>query len=72
MAQLNNSSKKKTIYGIRTRGSDNDSWSEPAFYKTRGERNKVASMNRIIGGIRTHSFEEKITIEEANQKCSQQ
>ena len=57
------------IYGIRTRFSDDDSWSEPTFYRKKADRDGVASMNRIIGGIRTHSFEEKTTIEEANKKC---
>ena len=61
--------KKKTIYGIRTRFSDNDVWSEPTYYRTRGRRDKVGSLNRIIGGIRTHSFEEKAIADEVDEKC---
>jgi len=54
----------KTIYCLRTRTEDKDPWSEPSHYRTRKERDKVAAENRILGGIRTWSYEEKKTAEE--------
>lgn len=59
--------KKKTVYGLRLRLSDNDPWSDTSWYKTAARRNHVAAMNRIIGGIRTHSFQEKKTLEEIEE-----
>lgn len=56
--------KKKTVYGIRTRMQDSDPWSEPTWYRTAKQRDRIGSMNRIIGGIRTWSFQEKKTMEE--------
>lgn len=51
----------KTIYCLRVRPDDNSEWSEPEYYQTRQERDRNASVNRILGGIRTHSYEEKKT-----------
>lgn len=56
--------KTKRVFVIRTRLSDNDEWSPPQYFKTAKQRDKVGSLNRIIGGIRTHSFEERKTVEE--------
>ena len=56
----------KTIYGLKTRMNDSESWSETTWYKTKKERDRVASINRVIGGFRTYSFEEKKTLEEIN------
>lgn len=43
---------------LRTRLNDEDEWSEPQAFRTRRERDKAGSFARIIGGIRTHSYEE--------------
>lgn len=49
----------KTVYVLRIRPDDNSEWGEPEYYRTRRERDRTAYVNRIIGGIRTHSYEEK-------------
>ena len=61
----------KTIYMLRIRFSDNEDWGEPEAFKTRKRRDHCASTNRIIGGIRTHSYEEKISDEEFAAKFSE-
>lgn len=55
---------KKKIYGLRTRNTDKDKWSEAQYFQSEKARNEAAAFNRIIGGIRTHSFDEKVTQEE--------
>lgn len=57
----------KTVYVLRVRPDDSLPWSEPEYYQTRKERDRVAAMNRVLGGIRTHSYNEKKTFEEVNQ-----
>lgn len=59
----------KTVYVLRIRPDDNSEWGEPEYYRSRKERDRTASVNRIIGGIRTHSYEEKKTVEEAASLC---
>lgn len=59
----------KIIYALRIRPDDNSEWSEPEYYRTRKERDRTASVNRIIGGIRTHSYEEKKTPDEVEALC---
>lgn len=54
----------KTVYCLRIRPDDNSEWSEATYYRTRKSRDRDGSMNRIMGGMRTHSFEEKKTPEE--------
>jgi len=54
----------KTVYVLRTRASDEDSWSDPEYYRTRKERDETERFNRVLGGIRTHSYQEKKTEEE--------
>ncbi len=49
----------KTVYVLRIRPDDSSPWGEPEYYRTRRERDRTASINRIVGGIRTHSYEEK-------------
>lgn len=61
--------KMKKIYGIRTRLDDDQPWSDPVYYLTKKTRDKIGSMNRVLAGIRTHSFEEKVTETEAYEKC---
>ena len=56
--------KMKTVYVLRVRESDCQSWGEPEYYRTRKERDDVAAMNRAFGGIRTMSYQEKKTTEE--------
>lgn len=59
--------RKKKVYVLRTRLADNDSWSEPMYYETKKRRDKDGAMNRIIGGIRTWSYDEKKTLDEIEQ-----
>lgn len=59
----------KTVYVLRVRMSDEESWGEPGYYRTRRARDKDAAMNRAFGGIRTHSYEEKKTPEEIDELC---
>lgn len=54
----------KTVYVLRIRPDDNAEWSESSFYKSRKKRDRDGSMNRIMGGMRTHSYDEKKTAEE--------
>lgn len=56
--------KKKTVYCLRTRLVDSDPWSETAYFMRKKDRDNTAATNRIIGGIRTHSFEERKTDKE--------
>lgn len=49
----------RKMFALRIRYDDQSPWGPPAFYRTRRERDKVAAFNRILGGIRTHSYEEK-------------
>lgn len=55
---------KKTVYCLRIRHSDADGWSETEYYRTRADRDHIERLNRCLGGIRTHSFQEKKTQEE--------
>lgn len=59
--------KTKTIYALRVRNSDSDEWSNPQWYKTKKQRDKVGSLNRIVGGIRTHSYQERKTLDEIEE-----
>lgn len=59
--------KQKTVYGLRIRLTDADPWGETGWYRTAKKRNDTASMNRIIGGLRTWSFDERKTIEEIEE-----
>jgi len=67
---LESISPKKTLYGLKIRMNDNDQWFETSWFKNKRERDKLASFNRIIGGIRTHSFEEKKTLQQITDLCS--
>lgn len=60
---LSPKAKLKTVYVLRVRRNDSEPWSQPSYYRSRKERDADARMNRIIGGIRTHSYEEKMTLE---------
>lgn len=51
---------KKLLYVLRIRLTDFDQWSDPSYFLKRKDRDKCASMNRIIGGMRTHCYEERI------------
>ena len=62
--------KTKTVYCLRMRPDDNSNWSEPEYYKTRKRRDNAASYCRCLGGFRTHSYEEKLPIEEAEIACA--
>lgn len=61
------SNRKKTVYVFRIRLSDSDPWMEPMYYLIKGQRDYDEKMSRIIGGFRTHSYQEKMTIEEIQQ-----
>lgn len=54
----------KTVYVLRVRPDDDSPWGDPEYYRTRKERNETERLNRVLGGIRTHSYEEKKTPEE--------
>lgn len=57
----------KTVYCLRVRPDDNSDWSEPEYFDSRKERDKVAAKSRILGGIRTHSYQEKVKPEAEGQ-----
>lgn len=57
----------KTVYVLRVRLNDESPWGEPEYYRTRKERDHVAAQNRVLGGIRTHSYQEKKTLEEIEE-----
>ena len=57
----------KTVYVLRCRFTDQDAWLDPVYYRKRKERDNDASASRIIGGFRTHSYEEKKTQEEIDE-----
>lgn len=67
MEQTIQKQKMKTVFAIRIRATDNDEWSQPSYFKTKAQRDKAGSMNRIICGFRTHSFDEKKTLEEVEE-----
>ena len=46
-------------YMLRCRRDDNSDWCEPEEFPTRRARDMAGSFARIIGGLRTHSYEEK-------------
>lgn len=49
-----------TVFCLRVRSDDAQPWSEPTYYHKRKNRDYSASLNRIWGGIRAHSYEEKL------------
>lgn len=55
------SQKTKTRYVLRTRMSDSDEWGPPEYFDSKRERDRVAAECRILGGIRTWCFREKLT-----------
>jgi hypothetical protein len=57
----------KTVYVLRIRPDDHSPWGAPEYYRTRKERDDTERLNRCLGGIRTHSYEEKKTLEEVNE-----
>lgn len=57
----------KTVYVLRVRQDESQPWGEPEYYRTRKERDDTARINRVLGGIRAHSYEEKKTLEEVEQ-----
>jgi hypothetical protein len=52
--------KRKTVYFLRIRPDDQSEWSEPTAYGTKRTRDIDERHNRILGGFRTHSYEEKL------------
>lgn len=59
--------KMKTVYVLQIRPDESHPWGEPEYYQTRKERDETERINRIIGGIRTHSYQEKKTLEEIEE-----
>ena len=57
----------KKVFVLRTRLDDASDWSQPEYYRTRRERDRDAAISRTLGGIRTHSYEEKKTAEEVER-----
>ena len=60
----------KTIYAVRMRDNDEAEWGEPDYYPTRKARDTTERYCRIIGGIRTHSYEERVSQDELAQAFS--
>lgn len=50
----------KTIYMLRVRYTDKEDWGPATAYRSRRERDYDAALNRSFGGIRTHSYEERV------------
>lgn len=48
----------KRLHVLRIRRDDDSPWSEPEYFDSKRERDKVAAFNRVLGGIRTHSYQE--------------
>jgi hypothetical protein len=59
----------KTVYVLRLRANESEPWGEPMYYHKRKDRDNDARTNRILCGIRTHSYEEKKTPEEIERLC---
>ena len=59
--------KMKTVYVLKVKPDDDSPWSDPGYYRTRKERDETASMNRVLGGIRTYSYKEKKPVEEVEE-----
>lgn len=59
--------KTKTVYALRIREDESQPWGEPEYYQTRKERDEIERVNRCLGGIRTHSYEEKKPAEEVEE-----
>lgn len=57
--------KTKTVYMLRVRMDDSSLWGEPASFPTRKKRDDTAMYARVIGGMRCHSYEEKVPITQA-------
>ena len=61
--------KKKTVYLLRVRENDNAQWSEPTAFTTRLKRDNAAMYHRALLGMRTHSYEEKVAVEQTERKA---
>ena len=61
--------KKKTVYVLRIRLDESQEWGQPIYYISRVNRNEAASTNRIIGGLRTWSYEEKMDASKVMEVC---
>lgn len=59
--------KKKTVYALRLRDTDEGDWGEPTYYKTQKERDNDAAECRALGGFRTWRYEEKVSPERAKE-----
>lgn len=59
----------KTVYAIKVREDESQPWSEPAYYRKRKERDEDERINRCLGAMRTHSYQEKKTLEEIEDMC---
>lgn len=55
-------------YLLRTRLTDDEAWSEPQEYESRRERDRAAQFNRIIGGIRVWSIDERERVERRKER----
>ena len=63
--------RKKTVYFLRTRLTDDSEWGPPEAFASKRERDEAGSYARILGGLRTHSYEEKMTPDEAEEVLDQ-
>jgi hypothetical protein len=59
--------RRKMFYMLRVRYDDRSPWSEPTAFLTRKDRDESERLNRCLGGIRTHSYEEPQTDDAVGQ-----
>ncbi len=57
----------RTVYVLMVRLTDKEDWSEKQYFRSKLDRDKAGSFSRIIGGLRTHSIDEKMTQAEIDQ-----
>jgi hypothetical protein len=61
--------KQKTVYVLRIHLDESKEWGKPIYYNYRVKRNEAASLNRIIGGLRTWSYQERMDASKAMEVC---
>lgn len=61
--------KQKIIYVLRIRLDESKEWGTPIYYNSRVNRNEAASLNRIIGGLRTWSYQERMDASKVMEAC---
>ena len=57
MSETRKVKRLRKVYCLRIRQDDQSEWSQPDVFTSKKQRDQAASQCRIIGGLRTHSFE---------------